>query len=268
MSKSGPDEVELRAGQSIIVTVDEAYKNECSAERIFVDYKNLPQVMQPGSLIYIDDGLISIKVVSLGADGLSVVGEVLNSGNISSHKGVNLPGTVVDLPSVSEQDKRDLAVGDELRFTRNNKEIGVNNGTLGKVVEINGETVVLSTKAGHVTLQAGAKSDSHIDYAYAMTVHASQGKTTQDNNLLITSDSGKAMSERAFYVGITRPREDMTIYTDSKPHAMKLIQQVMDKTSPVEELRSGELVNGLRPDDEAGKAGKVSSGGRSTGAEL
>jgi len=113
MSKSGPDEVELRAGQSIIVTVDEAYKNECSAERIFVDYKNLPQVMQPGSLIYIDDGLISIKVVSLGADGLSVVGEVLNSGNISSHKGVNLPGTVVDLPSVSEQDKRDLQFGVE-----------------------------------------------------------------------------------------------------------------------------------------------------------
>jgi len=113
MSKSGPEEVELRAGQSIIVTVDEAFKNECSAERIFVDYKNLPQVMQPGSLIYIDDGLISIKVVSVGADGLSIVGEVLNSGNISSHKGVNLPGAVVDLPSVSEQDKRDLQFGVE-----------------------------------------------------------------------------------------------------------------------------------------------------------
>lgn len=113
MSKSGPEEVELRAGQSILVTVDEAYKNECSGERIYVDYKNLPQVMQPGSLIYIDDGLISIRVVSIGADGLSVVGEVLNSGNISSHKGVNLPGTVVDLPSVSEQDKRDLQFGVE-----------------------------------------------------------------------------------------------------------------------------------------------------------
>jgi len=112
MSKSGPDEVELQAGQSIIVTTDEAYKNECSAERIFVDYKNLPSVMAVGSLIYIDDGLISIKVTGI-PDGQTVQGEVLNTGNISSHKGVNLPGTIVDLPSVSEQDKRDLRFGVE-----------------------------------------------------------------------------------------------------------------------------------------------------------
>lgn len=221
-------------------------------------------------------------VVRFGRDYRSMGVE---RGEYATVKSVDRPGHVVTLETsngreikwtperngkveVYEQDKRDLAVGDELRFTRNNKEMGVNNGTLGKVVEITGESIVLSTKGGHVTLQAGAKSDSHIDYAYAMTVYASQGKTTQDNNLLITSDSGRAMSERAFYVGITRPREDMTIYTDSKAHAMKLIQQVMDKTSPVEELKSGELVKGLRPDDETGKAAKVVSGGRSAGAEL
>ncbi|NHZ99040.1 MobF family relaxase [Massilia sp. CCM 8734] len=221
-------------------------------------------------------------VVRFGRDYRSLDVE---RGEYATVKSVDRPGHVVTLETsdgrqvkwsperhgkveVYDQDVRNLAVGDELRFTRNNKEMGVNNGTLGKVVEISGDAIVLSTKTGQVTLKENVKSDAHFDYAYAMTVYGSQGRTTQDNNLLITSDSGKAMSERAFYVGITRPREDMTVYTDSKRTALKLIQEVQDKTSAVEELKTGDLVKGLPSDDETGKAAKGSSGGRSTGAEL
>jgi hypothetical protein len=167
-----------------------------------------------------------------------------------------------------ESEKRDIAIGDELRFTRNNKEMGVNNGTLGKVEEIRGDAIVLATKDGQVMLKASEKAAAHWDYAYAMTVHASQGKTTQDANFLITSDSGRAMGERSFYVGITRPRTDMTVYTDSTKNAVKLIQEVQNKTSAVEELKTGDLVKGMRPDDDTGKAAKGSGGGRSAGAEL
>ena len=106
------EEVELEAGQAITISVDEQFKNECNKQRIYVDYKNLPKAVSVGSLIYIDDGLISIKVTSI-VDDQTVAGEVLNSGMISSHKGVNLPGTIVDLPSVSEQDKKDLLFGVE-----------------------------------------------------------------------------------------------------------------------------------------------------------
>jgi len=113
MSKSGPSEVELTAGQKIVVTTDDKYKDECTKDRIYVDYKNLGRVVSAGSLIYIDDGLISVRVDGIIESGTAVAGEVLNNGVISSHKGVNLPGTVVDLPSVSEQDKRDLAFGVE-----------------------------------------------------------------------------------------------------------------------------------------------------------
>lgn len=113
MSKSGPEEVELQAGQTLTITVDDSFKNECTKERIYVDYINLPKVVAVGSLIYIDDGLLSVKVTSIPEDGKTVIGEVLNSGPISSHKGVNLPGTIVDLPAVSEQDKKDLLFGVE-----------------------------------------------------------------------------------------------------------------------------------------------------------
>jgi conjugative relaxase-like TrwC/TraI family protein len=170
---------------------------------------------------------------------------------------------------VYEKNERALGVGDELRFTRNNKDMEVANGTLGKVAEIRTSEIVLDTQKGQVTLNAGEMGHAHWDYAYAMTVYASQGKTTSDANLLITGDSGRAMGERSFYVGITRPRSDMTVYTDSEPQAIKLIQEAQDKTSAVEALKHGDLVAGPKFDDETGgNRAKGSSGGRGAVAEL
>lgn len=167
-------------------------------------------------------------------------------------------------------EERELGIGDELRFTRNNKDLGVNNGTLGKVTAITDEKIVLDTAKGQITLRSTDKSESHWDYAYAMTVHASQGRTTNDVNFLITADSGRAMGERSFYVGITRPRLDMTIYTNDSDKAKDLIVQEQNKTSAVEKLSAKDLVGGHKLDeDAAGKAGKgTPSGGRSVGAEL
>lgn len=70
---------------------------------------NLPKVTAPGKLIYVDDGILSLLVLSI--DGPSVRVRALNSGNISSRKGVNLPKTEVDLPALSEKDKKDLQFG-------------------------------------------------------------------------------------------------------------------------------------------------------------
>lgn len=63
----------------------------------------------PGKLIYVDDGILSLLVLSI--DGTSVKVRAINNGTLCSRKGVNLPKTPVDLPALSEKDKKDLLFG-------------------------------------------------------------------------------------------------------------------------------------------------------------
>ena len=96
----------LKKGNTVIVTTDEKYAADCTEERIFVDYKNMTKVVSIGSKIYIDDGLISLIVQSIS--GPDILCLVENDGKYSSNLGINLPGAKVDLPAVSEKDRRDI----------------------------------------------------------------------------------------------------------------------------------------------------------------
>lgn len=76
----------------------------------YVDYKNITKVIGTGKLIYVDDGIQSFEVLKI-VDDQTIRVKALNNGQISSRKGVNLPGTDVDLPALSEKDKADLQFG-------------------------------------------------------------------------------------------------------------------------------------------------------------
>lgn len=76
----------------------------------YLDYKNITKVISAGKLIYVDDGILSFEVIEV-VDDKTLRCRCLNNGNISSRKGVNLPGTDVDLPALSEKDISDLQFG-------------------------------------------------------------------------------------------------------------------------------------------------------------
>ncbi|TKR93200.1 hypothetical protein L596_007697 [Steinernema carpocapsae] len=108
----GPSaEVELVKGNSIRLSTNKSFENSGTGVCLYVDYENILKVVEIGSKVYIDDGLISLVVDEIYDDAIYCVVE--NGGMLGSRKGVNLPGTVVDLPAVSEKDLKDLEFGVE-----------------------------------------------------------------------------------------------------------------------------------------------------------
>lgn len=65
--------------------------------------------IQPGHRLLIDDGRLRLAVRASSATRIEA--EVLEGGKLSDRKGVNLPDTVLDLPVLTEKDRRDLAFG-------------------------------------------------------------------------------------------------------------------------------------------------------------
>merc|ERR1711966_610486 len=83
--------------------------NKGCSEWISQDYANLSKVLAVGKEVCIDDGLLSLTVTAI--NGTDVVTTVNNTVMLGETKGVNLPGTVVDLPAITEKDKSDLIFG-------------------------------------------------------------------------------------------------------------------------------------------------------------
>ncbi|KAM6967958.1 pyruvate kinase PKLR isoform 1-T1 [Aplochiton taeniatus] len=104
------EEVVLERGALVRVVTAESERDKTDGKVIFVDYPALPKVIDQGGRIYIDDGLIGLKVKETGPDWVDTVVEA--GGVLSSCKGVNLPGCdLLDMPAVSQRDEGDLRFG-------------------------------------------------------------------------------------------------------------------------------------------------------------
>lgn len=102
------EEAELFQGEEIILTTEEISGD---AQRVSVTYDRLPQDVQIGSLILVDDGLIGLKVKRV--ENTEIICDIVNGGVLKSRKGVNVPGVKVNLPGITDKDADDIRFGIE-----------------------------------------------------------------------------------------------------------------------------------------------------------
>jgi pyruvate kinase len=96
----------LRSGGQIGARVVSPADRE---QEIPVTYQALTRDIRPGAKILIDDGLVELTADRI-IDG-AVECTVVAGGRVTSHKGMNLPGTVVSAPTLTDKDREDLRFG-------------------------------------------------------------------------------------------------------------------------------------------------------------
>ena len=117
--------IELKDGQKFVLVNDDIEGNE---ERVSISYKELYKDVVPGAKILIDDGAIELRVDEI--QDKDIVCTVIHGNGLGSRKTVNVPGTAIKLPGLSDKDIDDLKAACEhdydyvaISFTRNTDDI-------------------------------------------------------------------------------------------------------------------------------------------------
>ena len=98
---TGP--VRLSAGQEFTITAEDVPGD---SSQVSTTYRGLPDDVRPGDRVLVDDGRIVLEVV--GVRDPAVRTRVVVGGVVSDHKGLNLPGVKVSVPSLTAKDQADL----------------------------------------------------------------------------------------------------------------------------------------------------------------
>lgn len=96
----------LKEGQEITVTTDYTIKGD--EKLIAISYQKLVVDLKPGNTILCADGTITLTVLSCDQAAGTVRCLCENTATLGERKNVNLPGVVVDLPTLTEKDKEDI----------------------------------------------------------------------------------------------------------------------------------------------------------------
>lgn len=98
--------ITLVDGENIVLTTNDIVGNK---DMVSINYAGLPEDVNVGSSILIDDGLIELKVVSKSDTDINC--RIINGGELSGRKGVNVPNVSVKLPGITDKDRSDILFG-------------------------------------------------------------------------------------------------------------------------------------------------------------
>ena len=149
----------------------------------------------------------------------------------------------------------ELRAGDRIRWTRNNKGLGLVNSRTAEVVQVQDARVTFRLEDGKkLELSRGDPQLRHIDHGWASTVHAFQGRTVDNVIAAMEATHPHLTTQKSFYVEISRARDRAELVTDDAKALREQLEAVTgERISALEGI--GEMLR-----DTAGKAPEASKG--------
>ncbi|WP_037466985.1 MULTISPECIES: Ti-type conjugative transfer relaxase TraA [Sphingomonadaceae] len=112
-----------------------------------------------------------------------------------------------DVRVSAERGARAFASGDRIMFLKNERGLGVKNGTLGKVERVSPDSMAVKLDDGR-SVAFDLKDYAHVDHGYAATIHKSQGVTVDRAHVLATP----GMDRHSAYVALSRHRDGVQLH--------------------------------------------------------
>jgi hypothetical protein len=112
-----------------------------------------------------------------------------------------------DVRISAERGAREFASGDRIMFLKNERGLGVKNGTLGQVERVSPERMAVRLDDGR-SVAFDLKDYAHVDHGYAATIHKSQGVTVDRAHVLATP----GMDRHSAYVALSRHRDGVQLH--------------------------------------------------------
>jgi Ti-type conjugative transfer relaxase TraA len=112
-----------------------------------------------------------------------------------------------DIAMQVERGERSFAEGDRVMFLRNDRELGVKNGSLGTLQTVSAQRMAVLLDDGR-SIAFDTKNYAQIDHGYAATIHKSQGVTVDRVHVLATP----GMDQHSSYVALSRHRESVSLH--------------------------------------------------------
>lgn len=159
--------IEIRTSDRIKIKGDPNMVS--SKEMIAVSYKDFVNDVNVGADILFDDGEIDVKVLAKEEDYLLC--EALNDGVLGSRKSVNVPGVRINLPSLTERDKRNILYAIDKKtdfiahsFVRNREDVL----EIQKILDEQNSDIKIIAK---IENQEGVdNADEILEYAYGLMI--------------------------------------------------------------------------------------------------
>ncbi|MDR3031364.1 MAG: pyruvate kinase [Holosporales bacterium] len=101
--------VSLQKGEKFIFDLDRDIGN---SKRVCLPHPEIFNSLKEGTDMLVDDGKVRFKVIE--NDGKKIEAEVIDGGVIANKKGVNIPNVVLPIPAITEKDKDDLKILNEI----------------------------------------------------------------------------------------------------------------------------------------------------------